>query len=178
MDTTFTESVFHNLKLCFSAEKDSFALKVLKIYFVFFARPIQNIARTRAQCLVSNPKKDEVHLKKNSLEALFRGDRWTRVEVGYLTTPSPEKKEVDNFYIYGQIKCPWSSPVIQKPSGLSPFWKSDFIPSSTPDKNFQNTSPLDLTLLKKNPATPMDETSPSILPKAFCCSLTTLQTAF
>ena len=36
MDTTFTKSVFHNLKLCCSVEKDSFNLKVLKMYFVFF----------------------------------------------------------------------------------------------------------------------------------------------
>ena len=71
IDTTYTNSVFHNQKICCLVEKYSFTLKVPKMYFFFSSGPIQNIARTWAQCFVSNLKKDKVHFQDLQSEGIF-----------------------------------------------------------------------------------------------------------
>ena len=53
----FSSLTFHYKQLCFWFHEDSSTLKVFKIYFVLFSRPIQNVARRRAQCFVSALKK-------------------------------------------------------------------------------------------------------------------------
>ena len=58
--TTFTRPVFHNWKLCCSIKKDSFTLKVLEIYFVFFHVWYKTLRLCPRNVLYHPWKKDKV----------------------------------------------------------------------------------------------------------------------
>ena len=97
----FSSPTFHYKQLCFWFHEDSSTLKVFKMYFVLFSRPIQNVARRQAQHLQHLVKMYALGFKGKMIKYLICLENKSLAQLVFSMTCARSKKSFficDNIY--------------------------------------------------------------------------------